>query len=212
VSRIAWTLLLLLAVVACGSPATAPQGTVIPSRESTGDCVGYTVVDPSNRPSLLPLTADPVLEAEFPADVEGQPVTNLESARWIETLCALGSDASVAAARRNLPPGMDVADIRVASGQVTVNGDAIGLTAFRLPGHGGQELLSVAGVMSSSVSPDAPRFLDRLQPATIAGKNVLGWTDAASGAPFFLYAAPDALFILEGASLSQADKILAVLP
>ncbi len=164
-----------------------------------------------NPGDTLPLTPDRALEATFPVLLDGQPLVDLASGRWIETVCSLGGEGSVDAALATVPAGFTLTDLRVASAQAQVDGLAVEITAFRLPGHSGSELLPVVGALSSAVSPGRPKFAS-FDPVTLGGKNVSHWSDSLTGAVSYLYAHDDILFIIDNVTLSQANKVLAALP
>ena len=195
-------------VVGCASEEIATA----PPPPASGICAGITNVSQGNPPASLPLTSDPTLEAEFPKQVDGQSVTQLASARLVETLCALGGELSVNATRANLPSGYDLSQITVASAQVSVDNVPETITAYRMPGATGAQLLSLAGFLSASLSPEAPRFTSDLVPVTLGGKNAMAWTDATNGATTYLYTSGDTLFLVDGAVELQAGKVLAALP
>jgi hypothetical protein len=179
---------------------------------ASGPCAGFPVYPQNQTPPSLPLTRDPELETEFPTEVAGQTVNDLASGRYIETLCALGNEDSVNAALAAVPAGVDLTDVRVASADVQFGTELVTISAFRLPGHSGDELLSLVGVLSKTVAPSAARFASGLTQTTLGGKSVYSWNDAATGADSYLYPHADTLFIVDGALPSQADQVLAALP
>jgi hypothetical protein len=196
---------LLIAIVGCAD-ASAPLA--VPS---SGPCAGIPLIDHNNPPDSLPLTPDPVLEQKLPTQIDGQPVTDVSSGRYIETLCMLGGDASLVAAARNSPVGVDISDVNVASGKATVDGVAATIGAYRLPGQSGASLIPVIGLLAGAVTGQS-RFEVGLTPATIGNKAVQSWTNAADGVTSYLYSNGDTLFVVDDVTPSQAGKILAALP
>ena len=212
-----WKLLVLcvLLVVGCGADQTTSSTTPSPgvtAPAGTGVCAGVPSIDPKSPPDELNLTADETLESRFPTLIDGSPISDLASARWLETLCIMGGPASVASVGQKLPSGLDVNDMRVASGIALVDGRAVTLVAFRLPGHQGSELVPAVGVLSGGVAAGSPRFGDNLTTTTIAGKAVTSWTDPQTGGQSYLYPTGDTLFVVGPIDSSQADKIFAALP
>jgi hypothetical protein len=195
-------------LVGCTSSVLPPS----PFIPVSGPCAGIPQYPPDKPPGSLVLTPDPTLEAEYPMTIDGQPVTNLASARYIESLCALGGDASIAAAENQLAPGVDLNDIRVATGNVVIDGQSVTIDAYRLPNHRGDELVAVVGVLATTVAGSEARFTDDLVQTTAGGRSVLQFTNAADGSVSYLYATGDTLFIVEDSTPSQADKIVAALP
>jgi hypothetical protein len=207
--RLIATGLLVLALVGCGSPVTSTPA-LGPS--ATGVCAPFAGIDPAHPPDTLPLTPDPVLEAEFPPTIGSDPVVDVASGGFIQTLCVMGGQASVDAARRNAPAGVNIDDLRVASATATANGLQVTINAYRLPGHGGADLVPLLNVLSQTVAPGSPRFGDVPVQTTAGGKTVSKWTDAASGAPTYVYATGDTIFVVSDISPSQADQVFAALP
>jgi hypothetical protein len=206
-------MVLVSALAGCGS-SVIDQPSLVPSASppATGPCTSIPTIDPDNPPDTLGLTGDPTLEAEFPAEIDDQTVTDVSSARWIETLCDMGGPASVDAAARNLPSGLDQSAMSVGSAAATVDGKPVTIVAFRLPGHRGDELLGVVGDLSAAIFPEAPRFNSALTASTAAGKSVSRWTNPADGTDSYLYASGDTLWTVDSIDQSQADKIFAALP
>jgi len=204
---------LLLVLAGCGSSVgDTPSPVTSPGPQATGACAAIPTIDPNNPPDTLPLTADPTLEAEFPTQIDGQDVTDLASGRWLETLCMLGGQASVDAAQLNLPPGLDLSPMTVASATATVDGSSVTIVAYRLPGHGADEILGVLGDVSGALSSQRPTLTSSLSPATAGGKDVSRWTNPADGTDTYVYASGDTLWMVRSIDESQADKIFATLP
>jgi hypothetical protein len=202
-------ILVLVAVVAVGCTSSVLPGQ--PNIPATGPCAGIPQYPPDKPPGSLVLTADASLEAKFPTTIDGQPVTGLASAKYVETLCALGGDASILAAERGLAPGIDLTDMRVASGDVVVDGQPVTIYALQAPGHTGDELLSATDVLSESVAGNEAITEDLVQ-TTAGGRSVWRFTNAADGSVSYLYSSGDTMFTVEDATQSQADKVIAALP
>ncbi len=199
---------LLCIVTGCDAFDQPAPSLVIPS---SGPCAGIPEIPRDNPPDNLVLTPDPALEAMFPRLIDGQPVNDLASARWIETLCMLGGEASVNAAGAGLPPGMDLTNMSVASAGVSVDGPTVTISAFRLPGHNGRELIPAIASLSLAMTGEA-RFDGQLTETIAGGKDVLTWTNASDGSTSYLYPTDDTLFVVSGVTTSQANKVFAALP
>lgn len=193
-----WLVVCLLAalVIGCGGDVPIPQPTV----PDSGPCAGIPDVAHMNPAPSVGFTRDVELEAKFPTQIDGQPVTNLASASYIESLCALGGEASLAAATASVAPGLDITDMRVASADIQLDGQKVTIYSFRLPGQRGEELVSTTGIAGG------------LEPVVAGGRNVERWTNAANGAVSYLYSTGDSLFIVSDATPAQADKVIAALP
>jgi len=127
-------------------------------------------------------------------------------------LCVIGGQASVDAAKRDLAPGTDLSDMRVASAQAVVDGLAAPITAFRWPGHSAAELLPVLGILSSSITRGPAKFTSGLASATIGDKTVTTWTNPVDQYVSYLYPGGDTLFVIDSVTVSQASKVLSALP
>lgn len=147
----------------------------------------------------------------LPDLIDGMPVQDVASATWIETTCSLGGQASVDASRASALNGVDIDKLTVASGQAVVDGLGATITAVRLPGHGGDELIRVMGIESAALTGSPPRYATDIEDVTVGGKHVKRWQNAADGVVSYLYARGDTLFIVDHVTASQADKIFAAL-
>jgi hypothetical protein len=209
----------VLFVAGCASPTlpTSQASPAVPTATvggppASGPCAGIPIIPAGNAPDTLELTRDPALEQKFPATIDGQQLNDLASAGLVESLCIIGGQASVEAAQRNVLVGTDLSAITVGSAQVVVDAGLAGLTAYRWAGHTGADLISLVGGLSSSVTGGPPKFGTGVEPGSSGGKQVMRWTNAADGSISYLYPTGDTLFIVEGITSSQADKIFAALP
>ena len=174
-------------------PTPAPMGT---------DCDEFASFNPSR---------DPELEARFPAQVDGQPVTNVQSGRLIETLCLVGGQSGVDRLRTQAPSNIDVFNLVIGSADVTVEGEQVRLTAFRVPGRDANDLMRDVADLARSVGSSEPKFAGELTPAVVSGKDVSTWT-STDGETSYLYASGDVLIIVDAVTPSQADRIFSAIP
>jgi hypothetical protein len=199
---------ILLLVLAAGCAPSAAPSLAVPS---SGACAGIPYIDPDSPPDSLPLTPDPLLEQKLPAQIDGQPVNDISSGRYVETLCMLGGEASLDAALTGAPADVDLNTVSVASASGSVDGLNVTLSAYRLPGKAGDALIPVIGLLSASVGGQ-PKFAGDGSQQVLGGKQVMTWTDAADGSTSYLYSTGDTLFVVEDVTDSQAGKIFAALP
>jgi hypothetical protein len=207
-----WGVAAFIFLVAAGCASPAVPAATVGLAPATGPCAGIPLIPAGNAPDTLELTPDPTLERMFPPSIAGQQVNDLASGGLVESLCTIGGEASVDAAKRSLPPGTDLSAITVASGQAVIDAGVAQITAYRWAGHTGAALSPLVGVLSSSVTGGPPKFASDLEGVSVGGKSVSRWTNAADGAVSYLYPTTDTLFIVEGITSSQADKIFAALP
>jgi hypothetical protein len=204
-----WLLASLVLVLLVGCDQSPPPSLIAPA---SGPCAGIPVF-PRDKPLVdVPLTTDPTLEGRFPARIDGLPVTDITSGRLVETLCLLGGEPSVNAVSSSVPAGLNLSDIRVASAQGSADGSGVTLTAFRLPGHPGTDLIPALSGIAGPFTGDDSSFSGGFSPATVGGKSVSTWANPASGAISYVYSVDDTLFLVSGVSPSQANKIFAALP
>jgi hypothetical protein len=136
-------------------------------------------------------------------------VTNLQSARLIETICLFGGQSGVDGLRSQVPD-LDVSNLFVASADTTVEGSTVRLTAFRHPGGNVGELLDSVRGLTVAAGGDPDKFSGELTQSVVGGKTVQTWTDQG-GRSSYLYAVGDILFVVDDLSPSQADEIFAAL-
>jgi hypothetical protein len=177
----------------------------------SGACAGVPPLDPlaSEQPDV---TADPELEAMFPAEIDGQPVENVSSFRWLEYLCHYWApdevNTAVAAATT---AGIPLATLTYASAEATVDGESVSIDAFRTPGVDANLLITnfqqVVLVLGGSVDEQG----GTMSQATIGGKNAWIWTQPDSDITF-LYVHGDVMFGMTSADEAQAAVVFAALP
>lgn len=209
-------LLSLGLIVACGSsPAGSPGATAVapgPTVAPPGsECAAFPTFSPDGGFPSFPATRDPTLEAKFPAQIDGQPVTGIESGRLLDTMCLFGGQEGVDRMRADAPPGIDLVNLVVGSAEATVEDQRVRMTAFRLPGQDGNQLLANIIALAQTVSGEEPRFVGGVTAATAGGKNVSTMTDT-NGDVSYLYVSGDTLIVVDAISASQADKIFSAIP
>ena len=84
----------------------------------------------------------------------------------------IGGQDPLDAGAANLPAGLSLDDMRVASAIATVDGAAVTITAFRLPGHSGSEIIPALGDIAGSLGGDGSKFNGAVGTTTISGKDV----------------------------------------
>lgn len=193
-------------VVTPAPVATPPAGNI-----GTGtECAATPSFDITNPvPSFAP---DLDLEARFPTQIDGQPVTELQSVRWVELICLYGGQAGVDQFKADLPGGgsLNFATLTFASAVATVDGDDVQLSAFRTPGLDANVMVQAFAQLAGAISGETT-VTGTLSNVTLGGKNVSVWTDE-DGTINYLYASGDVLFGVSDVTDSQANKIFAALP
>ena len=191
------------ATLAPGATAT-PAGAVITGHEC--DAVPTFSISNPVEPSF---PRDEVAEGHFPATIDGQPVTDVESQQWLYFLCYLGGQASFEQAA-NQAGGVNLATSSFAQANATVDGEEVALTAWRSPGTDANSLVQYLSMLALQSGTDIT--VSDIQQTNVAGKNVYTWTDSEDGSKGFAYPSGDTLIIFDGVTDSQATKILTALP
>jgi hypothetical protein len=215
---------LAVAIIGCSSapagPTLAPGQTATPAPPAgatpapvgiTGhECDAIPTFSLSNptEPSFPP---DPQAEAHFPATIDGQPVTDVDSQQWLYFLCYLGGQASFEQAANQADGKVNMATSSFAQANATVDGEEVDLSAWRTPGTDANALVEYLGILAAQSGGDVFSPGD-VQQTNIGGKNVYTWTDSDDGTRGFAYPSGDTLIFFEDVTDSQATKILQALP
>lgn len=217
----------MLLLAACGSsPASSPTGSgpVLPgstvAAQSTptaapvaagAECAGLPVYNPASPNASFAYASDKTIEAKFPAQIDGQPVTSVTSGRLVEMLCEFGGQAGIDALRTSIPVTFNLMNMSVGSAEATVDGASVILSAFRIPGADAGQLLQDLASLASGSGSDTPRFtLAELKDATVGGKAVKTWTDA-TGNTSYIYVTGDTMLMIDSVTPAQAEKIFSAM-
>jgi hypothetical protein len=221
---------LLLVVVACSAapatnttppggttgPTQAPTATAQATQQGTAPPVGggtecgafptFSLASPV-IPSFAP---DPVIVALFPAEIDGQPVTDVQSASWLQTICFYGGQAQVDRLKATSSGGTLLANLTFGSATANVGGSDVNLSAFRIPGSDGNQIIQNASLFVAGLTGQTPEPFTTTQ-TTIGGKAAYVITDS-SGSVSYAYVKGDAVVVIDNADATQAATILAALP
>ncbi len=202
---------------ACGSSAATPGvgGTSGPAGATSGPAGTSSVAPGASQQPGPSFAGDPELAAKFPKQVDGQPVTNVTTARFIDFMSAFDTTPSAAAStkaqidsmRQTLSAiGIDLNTIVFGYGTATVNGSSVGIQALRIPGQDANKLIQNYLLFSSSNQGDT------LSKETIGGKNVTVVKSATGFASAWLYATGDIAWEVSTSSQDEAAAVFAALP
>lgn len=185
-----------------GGPTQAPVGV-------TGhECDAVPTLSLSNPNPASP-PPDTQLTAHFPAQIDGQPVTDVQSMYWVYFLCAFGGQASVNQAMQEAQGGLNFATMSFGSATATVDGEEVELQAFRTPGTDSNAMVQYLALLAAqSGSTDIP---GQVTSSNVGGRNVYVSTDS-DGNTSYAYPSGDTLVFFDGVTESQAAKIIAALP
>jgi len=194
-------------VAACGSasptastpaPSAAP-GTPGPTAAPTS--AGATDGETSSIPSFVP---DTTLEAAFPDQIDGQPVTDVTSGSYLAFLQEWGEQEDIdgyVAAMQSI--GVNPALVSLGSANATIGGDVVSISALRVPGG----LAAAVVEKIIGLSPDDPPVMT---PGNLGGKQVTIATDSDGDVDYYYFNGEYAwLLNMEEA---QAALVLAAVP
>ena len=196
-------------VAACGSasptastpaPSAAP-GTPGPTAAPTS--AGATDGETSSIPSFVP---DTTLEAAFPDQIDGQPVTNLNSASYLAFLQAFETpqedlDAFVAGMQSI---GVNPASVSFGSANATIDDDIVSIIALRVPGGSAAAVVDQITRLDTISSPPA------YTAGSLGGKPVTIATVSDGGVDYYYFNGE--LAWLLSMDEAQAAVVLAALP
>lgn len=216
----------LIAIVGCSSSpsassspagATQPPGgatstpggaTQAPGGPTGTECAAYPTFSVDN-PALPSFAPDTDLQAKFPTQIDGQPVSELETGFWAQFMC-FGGQAAYDQAMADMPAGFTWASMSYGNATYNVEGEDAKLMAFRSPGQDANGIVQALAQVAAALGSTEP--IGTLGTANVAGKNVITLTDT-DGTVGYGYVSGDTLFTIEsGATDSQVAKILAALP
>ncbi len=180
-----------------------PQPTVTAQPQPTGD-TGSVPPFSFAIPSFVP---DTTLEAAFPTEVDGQPVSEVQSVSFLAFLEAFDTDqetiAGFVAAMQAI--GVDPAAVSFGSATVMVEDESLSLQALRTPGG------SAANALDALTALDPPEVAPTITTETVGGKQARVAT-LEDGEQEFFYANGDLAWLLPGADRAQAEVVFAALP
>ena len=207
--------LLTLAAMSAACVSTSPPASTAPTAPSSAptapSTVGPTTAPTSagstdgatfSIPSFMP---DTILEAAFPDQIDGQPVTDVTTAAFLAMMQSFDTpqeelDAFVAAMQSI---GVNPTTISLGSAQATVGGDEVFFQALRVPGG------SAAAVIDqiTRLNPDDPRVLTA---GTLGGRPVTVATDSGGDVDYYYFNGEYAWLL--SMDEAQAAVVLADLP
>jgi hypothetical protein len=204
-----------VAIIGCSSapagPTLAPGQTATPAGVVvTGHEFDAVPTFSLSNPAEPDFPPDPVAEGHFPAMIDGQPVTDVESQQWLSFLCYFGGQASYEQAVNQAGGGFNMATSSYALAKATVDGEKVQLTAWRTPGTDANALVQYLSLLAAQSGTDIT--VTDLQQTNVAGKSVYTWADSDDGTRSFAYPSGDTLIHFAHVTDSQATKILTALP
>jgi uncharacterized protein YfcZ (UPF0381/DUF406 family) len=155
--------------------------------------------------------ADEALKAKFPTQIDGQPVTDVNSSYFIQLLCLLGADAD-AIARFTQAFGNNATAASIGTGHVELGDETVTISAFRLAGGDANQMLQHLPELAQAIGADPAQFANATtSQTTIGGKTITVLTDE-DGDVTWLYPSGDTIWSIDGdTDPDAAAKIFAAL-
>ena len=165
-------------------------------------CAAFPTIDPNNPLNFPSPVPDPTLEAHFPAQVDGNNVTDLQSGKWAAFVCMGGDSAAVDQLQSKM--GVNLADVTWASASVVADDEQVDRFGLRVPGGNAQQLVNViAQIVALSGHNLATE--GTVGQGTAGGKQVFTYTDE-NGTSYGLVIG-DLLIFAGPMTQSQADEV-----
>lgn len=212
----------LAVAAACGGgPATTPGpggtsasggptvGTPTPGGPVGNSCAGTPTPNPAGSPQPV-IPRDPDLEALYPSEIDGVPIEELVSYRWLAYLCFFQGQSAVDDILANVPGGIDP-NLSYANALVWVDDEGVSLDAFRTPGQDAGLMVQNFAQLILILGGDLDDNQGTMASASIGGKNAFVWTQE-DGDKSYLYPRGDVLFGMTDVTEEQAGTIFAALP
>jgi hypothetical protein len=196
---------------ATATPAATVAGTpqvTAPPVGGGNECAPFPTMNPASfaLPSLAP---DPQIEAIFPAQIDGQPVTKVQSASWLQTICFYSGQAEVDRLKARTG-GLVLANLTYGSAKATVADEEVDLSAFRIAGADGNALIQNISAVVAGLFGSTPEPFTTSQ-TTIGGKPAWVITDS-TGDVSYAYVKGDVVVSVSDVSEEVAATVFAALP
>jgi hypothetical protein len=207
---------LVAIVAACGGGTAATQAPGVPGA-TTGPvvnppagnlCAGMPTFNPQAPFPSFP--ADEALKAKFPAEIDGNPVTDVNSSYFIQFLCVFGDADAIG--RFSQAFGNNATALSIGTGDVEIDGDSVTISAFRLAGGDANQMLQHLPELAQAIGADPAQFANTTTSQTnIGGKTITVLTDE-DGDVTYLYPSGDTIWSIDGDTSPDASaKIFATL-
>ncbi len=196
-----------VAIPSIAIPSIALPSIVLPSIPAGESFALPSFAIPSFSIPSFNTSADPDLAAKFPTTVDGQPVTNVQTFRFMEILAAFQTpqtqiDQFIAFANQ---AGIDPNSITFGTAQCKVGGSDESIQAIRSPGGDANRFIqSLAAIAQATGSPIT------LSGANVGGKNVQV-ANPGDSADYY-YPNGDTAWFLSSVDPTTAATILSALP
>jgi hypothetical protein len=194
------------------TPAITPAATPAVTNPPVGggnECASFPTfsVTASAQPSFA---GDPQLDAFWPAQIDGQPVTEIQSASWLETICIYGGQAQVDKLKQTSAGGALLTNMTFGSAHASIGGTDVQISALRVPGSDANTIVQNVSLFVAGLTGNTPEPFTTTQ-ANIGGKQAYVLVDS-EGKTTYAYPKGDTLVTLDDVDQTQAATIFAALP
>ncbi len=179
------------------TPTPAAAVTPIPTEPGAG----------SPEPTVV---TDPVLAAEFPTSIDGNPVNNLQTGQFLDVLAGISDTTRTDQFRAAMAAaGLDIDTLTFGNADVSINGNDESIQAIRTPGKDASVIVQNYDILATIGSEDPG---PTLASATVAGRAVTTATDPVAETTDYLYVKGDTVFFIADPGPDLAATIIAALP
>ncbi len=190
-----------------GTPA-APVGQTTPP--GGGDisqlCAGKPTfsIDASPQPTVAP---DAALNARFPTEIDGQPVTDVRSYNYVDGSCFYGASAEGMQNLAQFFSPQVLLQLSQGSAHATVDDEDVYISAFRTPGADPNQLFAHLPEFLAAIGVDQADIAGySAEQGTIGGKNAYVITDPDGDKSYSLVSG-DTVFTVNDVTEDQAGIV-----
>ena len=149
----------LFAACSGGSPTTTP-GASVPAGATAAPATAAptTAGGQTPGPTLPSYAPDPELATRFPTTIDGQPVTDIRTFKFIDVIKAFSTSAAdIQRLEQGMAAvGLDLNSLGYGSATATVDGKTVSLTALRTPNADANKIIQNYALLASLSSPNSP--------------------------------------------------------
>jgi hypothetical protein len=188
------------------APTTAPTP---PPVGGGSECAPFATMNPASfaLPSFAP---DPQIVAIFPSEIDGEPVTDLQTVRWLESICFYSGQAGVDRTKANGGSGTLLANLTYGFAHATVGGDSVTISAYRVAGQDGNVVIQNLALFVSGLTGQTPEPFTTSQ-TNLGGKAAYAIT-GSDGEVSYAYVIGDVVVSVSDVDETQAATIFAAFP
>jgi hypothetical protein len=158
-------------------------------------------------PSLIP---DPTIDAIFPDQIDGQPVTDVQSASWLQSICFYSGQAGVDEMKARPGGSALLANLTYGTAKATVGDESVTISAFRVAGQDANQVIQNMTLFITGLTGQTPEPFTTAQ-VSLGGKNVIAVTNS-NGDVSYAYVIGDIVISVNDVDETQSATIFAAFP